>query len=63
MSEDEINELASVRLDKPTADLDPSMASTVYSQCQGNPLLACEIIDMLYSMDAGGNSGSIFERG
>lgn len=46
---EDISKLACKRLGKTSAELDDSLCKTVCAQSRGNPLLACEILDVMYT--------------
>ena len=45
---EDVNELACKRLGKDKPDFDETISKTVKCQSRGNPLLACEILDVMY---------------
>ncbi|CAB9531347.1 cyclase type 10 [Seminavis robusta] len=51
MGVDDIGQLARKRLCSNMADMDTTLSKTVTSQSRGNPLLACEILDVMYRDD------------
>lgn len=48
MSEEDVGHLACKRLGKSASELDGRISKTVHSQSRGNPLLACQFLDVMY---------------
>lgn len=46
---DDVRQLACKRLGKSPAELDDAICKTVNRQSRGNPLMACEILDVMYT--------------
>ena len=46
---EDVSKLACKRLGKTSSELDDTIYKTVNSQSRGNPLLACEILDVMYT--------------
>jgi class 3 adenylate cyclase len=53
MCEDVVGPLACKRLSNPLLELELGVTRTVYSLSQGNPSLACQILDQMYGSTAG----------
>lgn len=51
MNEKEIGQLACKRLAESSTEIDETVGRTVLNQSRGNPLLACEILDVMYKDD------------
>ena len=51
MNEGDIQQLAYKRLSKTMSEVDDTIGHTVHRQSRGNPLLACEVLDVMYSGD------------
>jgi predicted ATPase len=49
---DDVGELACKRLGKSFSELDDTISKTIQRQSGGNPLLACEILDVMYKDDS-----------
>lgn len=57
MSVEDVGELACKRLEIDPSELNETISKTVHRQSGGNPLLACEILDVMYKPETDADAG------